>query len=79
MISASNARPSAAAILAELLERPVGSVPDDASIHNFPAWDSIAHVKLMLALEDITGRPVDPGRVATLADLKAVDAYLQQS
>ena len=77
MMSASNARPTAAAILAEILERPLGSVPDDASIHNFPAWDSLAHVKLMLKLEEMSGRPVDPGRIAMLIDLKAVDAYLQ--
>ena len=77
MMSASNARPSAASLLAEILERPLGSVPDDASIHNFPAWDSLAHVKLMLKLEEVSGRPVDPGRIAMLFDLKAVDAYLQ--
>ena len=77
MMSASNARPSAASLLAEILERPLGSVPDDASIHNFPAWDSLAHVKLMLKLEEMSGRPVDPGRIVSLIDLKAVDAYLQ--
>ena len=72
-----DARPTATAMLAEILERPVGSVPENASIHNFPAWDSLAHVKLMLKLEEMSGRPVDPGRIAMLIDLKAVDAYLQ--
>jgi acyl carrier protein len=70
-------RPSAAAILAEVLERPVGSVPENASIHNFPAWDSLVHFKLMLALEEITGGPIDPARIATMADLKSIDQYLQ--
>ena len=77
MTGATMSRPSAASLLAEILERPLGSVPDDASIHNFPAWDSLAHVKLMLKLEDVSGRPVDPGRIVSLIDLKAVDAYLQ--
>ena len=77
MTGATMSRPSAASLLAEILERPLGSVPDDASIHNFPAWDSLAHVKLMLKLEEVSGRPVDPGRIAMLIDLKAVDAYLQ--
>ena len=77
MTGATMSRPSAASLLAEILERPLGSVPDDASIHNFPAWDSLAHVKLMLKLEEMSGRPVDPGRIVSLIDLKAVDAYLQ--
>lgn len=78
MTGEQGARPTAAAIMADILERPVGSVPDDASIHNFPAWDSLVHVKLMLVLEEVTGRPVDPARIAMMADLQAVDAYLQQ-
>ena len=79
MSGVSDARPTATAMLAEILERPVGSVPENASIHNFPAWDSLAHVKLMLAVEEVTGRPVDPGRIAMMADLQAVDAYLRES
>ena len=77
MSGAISGHPSAAAILAEILERPVETVPEGASIHNYPAWDSLAHVKLMLKLEDVSGRPVDPGRIVSLIDLKAVDAYLQ--
>ena len=77
MTGATMSRPSAASLLAEILERPLGSVPDDASVHNFPAWDSLAHLKLMLKLAAMSGRPVDPGRIAMLIDLKAVDAYLQ--
>ena len=77
MSGAMRGRPSAAAILAEILERPVETVPEGASIHNYPAWDSLAHVRLMLALEELTGRPADPARIALLADLKSVDQYLQ--
>jgi acyl carrier protein len=69
-------RPSAVAILAGILDRPVAAIPDNASIHNFPAWDSLAHVKLMLALEDLTGRPVDPARIATMAGVEDIDLYL---
>jgi acyl carrier protein len=77
MSAATGRLTTAAAIMAEILELPVESVPENASVHNYPAWDSLAHVKLMLALEEITGSPVDPGRIATMADLKSVDKYLQ--
>lgn len=79
MSSAKNDRRSAASILAEVLDRPVEAIPEDASIFNYPAWDSMAHVRLMLALEEITGKPVDPGRVAILEDLQSIDMYLDQT
>lgn len=78
-MSAKNGRLSALGILAEIVERPVEAIPADASIFNFPAWDSVAHVRLMMALEDVTGKPVDPGRIAMLADLQSIDMYLDQS
>ena len=48
-------RSSAASMLADILDRSVETIPVDASIFNFPAWDSLAHVRLMLALEEATG------------------------
>lgn len=76
MNAPSTKRKPAAQLLADILERPVGSIPADASIHNFPAWDSLVHVKLMLAIEEATGGPIDPARMTMLADLQSVDRYL---
>ena len=69
---------SAAQLLADILDRPVESIPANASIHNFPAWDSLAHVMLMLALEDASGTPVDPAKIMMLFSLEAVDDYLTE-
>lgn len=69
-------RSTAAAILAEILERPAETIPHDASIFNFPAWDSLVHVKMMLALEEATGRAIDASSIATLSDLEDIDKYL---
>jgi acyl carrier protein len=77
-MTAKSGRLSAAGILADILDRPVETIPADASIFNFPAWDSLAHVRLMLALEDVTGNSDDPARIAMLSSLEEVDRYLEE-
>ena len=71
-------RSSAASMLANILDRSVETIPVDASIFNFPAWDSLAHVRLMLALEEATGSSDDPARIAMLSSLEEVDRYLEE-
>ena len=71
-------RSSAASMLADILDRSVETIPVDASIFNFPAWDSLAHVRLMLALEEATGSSDDPARIAMLSSLEEVDRYLEE-
>jgi acyl carrier protein len=66
----------AAVLLAGILERPAETIPHNASIFNFPAWDSLVHVKMMLALEEATGRAVDASSIATLGSLEDIDKYL---
>lgn len=77
-MSATATRQSAASILAGILDRPVETIPADASILNFPAWDSLAHVRFMLTLEELSGKPVNPGLITSLVDLQSIDLYLNQ-
>ena len=49
-------------------------IPDDARIGRFERWDSLAHLRLMLAIEEHIGRRLDPDeavRIETLADVTA--------
>ena len=49
-------------------------VPDDARIGQFERWDSLAHLRLMLAIEEDIGRRLDPDesvRIENLADVTA--------
>lgn len=45
-------------LVAEAIERPLADVPDDASIATLPAWDSLAHVRLIIAVEAALGAPL---------------------
>lgn len=63
-------------LLASVLERPVENVPADASIANFPAWDSLAHVRLILALEEDLGARLSPSTIAGLFSLADIDRLI---
>jgi len=50
-------------------------VPDDARIGRFERWDSLAHMRLVLAIEKRIGRELDPDealRIESLADIAGV-------
>ena len=51
------------------------AVPDDVRIGSFERWDSLAHLRLVLAIEDEIGRQLDPDesvRIGSLADIAAL-------
>jgi acyl carrier protein len=51
------------------------AVSDDARIGRFDRWDSLAHLRLLLAIEGEIGRPLDPDeavQIETLADIIAL-------
>ncbi|HEY6023592.1 MAG TPA: acyl carrier protein [Pseudolabrys sp.] len=51
------------------------SIPDDVRIGRFDRWDSLAHLRLLLAIEEEIGRQLDPDesvRIETLSDISAL-------
>lgn len=69
--AAKNAR-SAAALVAGALNVAVAEVPPDARMGAFEAWDSLGHLRIMLALEDALGRRLDATeaiRIESVADI----------
>ncbi len=58
-------------ILSKATHQPLTAVPADASLHNFDQWDSIAHVHIMLDVEERLGRDLTPDEIF---DLQSVDA-----
>lgn len=66
----------ARSLLATTLDVSVDSVPADADIRTFPAWDSLVHLRLMFALEDQLGRKIDPAKAASLFSLRDIDVML---
>ena len=70
-----SAMTTARRLLAEALALPEEKVPDDARIGGLEQWDSLAHTRMLLALEERLGKPLDAEdavKIESLADIVAV-------
>ncbi len=70
---------SARDLVAEAMERPVDTVPADGGMDTLPAWDSLAHVRIILAIEDRTGRPLDTETITGLRSVADVAMALRRA
>jgi acyl carrier protein len=61
----------ACAIVARALKHQ-GTVTIYDDVATLPAWDSLAHMTIVLELETQTGRQLDPEEVAGIASVRAV-------
>jgi len=62
-------------LLAEAANCDSAMIPDDVRIGTFERWDSLAHLRLVLAIEQQIGRQLDPDeaiRIESLADVVAL-------
>jgi len=62
-------------LLAEAANCESAMIPDDVRIGTFERWDSLAHLRLVLAIEQKIGRQLDPDeavRIESLADVTAL-------
>lgn len=62
-------------LLAEAANCESAMIPDDVRIGSFERWDSLAHLRLVLAIEQQIGRQLDPDeavRIDSLADVAAL-------
>jgi len=61
-------------LLAAALAVDPATLPDDASLATEPSWDSLAHVRIMLAIEAERGAQLpaeEAVRIGALADIAA--------
>tara|TARA_R110001592_G_scaffold161973_1_gene394874 strand:+ start:20515 stop:20757 length:243 start_codon:yes stop_codon:yes gene_type:complete len=61
-------------LVAEALECAVDDLFDGAALGGHPKWDSLAHVRVMLALERHYGVTLDDDSIRTYTTLEAVVA-----
>ena len=66
----------ARSLLAEVLGIDPSQVEDTAGMTTLAAWDSIAHVRIILRLEKEVGRTLEPDRVLSIRDLGGVAQVL---
>ena len=68
------------AIMAEVLRLPLERIGTDAAIGTVPNWDSTAHMRMMIALEDTFGIELDESRMVEMtsfAKIRSVVGELQ--
>jgi acyl carrier protein len=66
------------AIMAESLRLPVERIGADAAMGSVPNWDSTAHMRLMLAIEDEFGIALDPARMVEMTSLARIRTAVEQ-
>lgn len=67
---------SAQAVVAEALGCAPESVPADAAIGTLPAWDSLAHLKIVLVLEERIGRQLTTDEILEVTSVETIARLL---
>jgi acyl carrier protein len=71
------ARHDARHMLAVVLDLSGDAVPDSARLGDPGAWDSLAHLRLILALEATLGRELEPEQIVGIECLDDIAAILR--
>jgi len=70
---------TARSLLAEAVHSEPAAVPEDARIGSFERWDSLAHMRLVLAVEARIGRELDAEEVVRIECLDDIRAILEST
>ncbi|MBX3686339.1 MAG: acyl carrier protein [Rhodocyclaceae bacterium] len=65
-------------ILASTLKTDVANIDKASSVKTLPAWDSLAHVNLMVALEDSFDIELEPEDFPKLTSVAAICEHLER-
>jgi acyl carrier protein len=65
-------------MLEEILEVPRETIDEDAELRQFPDWDSLKHVRLVVGLQTAYGVELDRDEIAQLTSLSRIRRVLQQ-
>jgi citrate synthase len=66
-------------VMAEALHVSPSAVNDTLAVNAIPQWDSLAHVELMIALEQAYGVSIDEDRMLELVSVRAIRDFLTQA
>lgn len=76
MSNSNDFRAAAKQLLAAALQLEVAEVEDDAAIGVTDRWDSLAHMRLIMGIEEHMGKPVDTDAMVAIENLDSVEAIL---
>jgi acyl carrier protein len=66
----------ARALVAVAVDRPVDVVPADGTVDTVPGWDSLAHVRIITAVEEARGGQLSSTQIAMIRGLADIAALL---
>lgn len=69
--------PRIKSILANEWKQPAEEVPDDAALNKYPAWDSLGHIRVMLALQNELGIELTADSVQSLSSIPRIIEYIE--
>mgnify|MGYP002725728019 CR=1 FL=1 len=58
--------------MSKVFNMPLDNIPDNANSQNFPKWDSLNHINLMLALEQELNISFSDSELVTLNSLTLI-------
>jgi acyl carrier protein len=61
-------------LVAAAVDRPVDVVPADGTVDTVPGWDSLAHVRILGAVEEALGRQLTSAEIAGIRGLPDIAA-----
>ena len=64
--------------LSAILNIPSGEITDDTSPDNASAWDSVAHLNLVVALEETFGVAFSPDETMELTSVRLIGLMLDE-
>jgi acyl carrier protein len=67
---------SARQLLAAALDCAPQALAPDSAIGTLPLWDSLAHIKVVLAVEERLGRSLSTDEILAITSLAAIDELL---
>ena len=68
--------PTTAAIIADALGLSASEINEGIGLETCPSWDSLAHFRLILGIEETLGRPLSPTEIFETTDYLSVDKLL---
>ena len=66
------------AIMAEVLRLPAERIGAEAAIGTVPNWDSTAHMRMMIALEDAFGIELDESRMVEMTSFTKIRNVVEE-
>lgn len=65
-------------VVAMIMGVPVETVTEDSSPNSLPRWDSLRHMKLVLAIEEAFGMQFTDEEIVSIKDVRSIVALLGQ-